>query len=181
MRYVRMIILLLFISNTAGAEIINYFGLYVGGVHEIGSLSGHLKTGFQAGAFLETGKILLLPAEINANIICLVKTEDTQTRLTMFPVSLLFVYDLQNIIQTGKIRPSVKAGLGVVPQLLNMSDHTGIENVDPSVSLAIDLKGRVTDKIVVLLQVTWLHTFQKNLQEAKYNGNFLSFTLGIAI
>jgi len=181
MKYLKLIFIIVLISNEINAKIIDGVGLNLGMNHGLGDLSSHLKTGFQANLFAETGKIGFIQGECNFGLMYLEKKNDPEIHLLMVPITFLFVYTMQDLLHMDKFEPVFKAGMGVVPQKLTISDHSIINNIDPALTLAVGLERYVTKRISVFMQASFLYIIQKHLPVAYYNGNFLSVSMGIII
>jgi hypothetical protein len=181
MKCLKVICIIVLISNGIDAKVIDGIGFSLGMNHGLGDFSNQLNSGFQTNIFAETGKIVFFPGELNFGLMYFEKKGDHEIHLLMVPVTFLFTYTMQGLLNSKGLATIVKAGTGVIPQRLTISDHDIIENIDPSIILAIGLSKPLTNKISVFIQASYLYIIQKYQPEAKYNGNFITLSVGLSI
>ena len=175
MRRIFLIFLaIIFFSLPVEAGILQGIGANLGVISGAGSLGDSLNLGFEGNLFLETSKFLL-PLEIGLGIIYQTKREAEQTTLWMFPITLSY---LKHFSGSPKYSPFVKLGAGVALEKVSSPLHTHT-NSDPAFVASLGLESRIGKKISLRTELSYRFILQRYIEEARYNGHFISFCVGI--
>ncbi len=172
-RFFLLILVIIFLSLPVEAGIFQGIGANLGLISALGSLSDSLNLGFESNVFLYSSRFLF-PLEINAGITYQSKREPAETKLWMFPVTLSYVKNFWS----PKYSPFIKLGAGVVFETVSSSLHTHT-NLDPAFVSSLGLKSKIGNKISLRTELSYRFVLQRYIEEAKYNGHFISFCVGI--
>lgn len=139
----------------------------------LGSLSDSLNLGFESNVFLYSSRFLF-PLEIDGGITYQSKREARETKLWMFPVTLSYIKNFWS----AKHSPFIKLGAGIVFETVSSPLHTHT-NLDPAFVGSLGLKSKMGNKISLRTELSYRFVLQRYIEEAKYNGHYISVCVGI--
>jgi len=164
---------IIFFSPPVQAGILQGIGVNLGPTIAVGSLSGSLNMGVDGNIFLYTSKILI-PLEASLGITYQTKKEAEQTKLLMIPVTLSYIRHFR----PARHSPFIKLGTGIVFEMVKRPIHSH-NNLDPAFVAALGLKSRIGKRFSLRTELSYRFILQRYIEEAKYNGHFISFCVGI--
>ena len=170
MRKVYIILFIILWTCTVEAAV----GVNFGAVNAVGPLSNSLNTGINANIFLETSEILF-PLEIRIGITQQDKKEANKTKLLMFPITLCHIGYYPWLT---KYNSFLKIGLGGVCEIVDSPGYDEV-NLDPVAITTLGSKLKIDENFFIQPELSYMFIYQRYMDNAKYNGHFISFCIGI--
>jgi hypothetical protein len=164
------IFIFLLVSN-AFSGVINHYGGNIGLISGIYDLWESLEPGIQGNFFVEPKTIL--PVEINFGF-TLQNKKYASEKLIMFPISLSYTYYFKSC---NKNLYFLKFGFGGIFE--NVLSSPSFSNFDPLFITSLGVDFKLNKKFSLYSQISYLFVYQKYIEKARYNGNFLILSFGI--
>lgn len=151
------------------------FGL----ITAVGRIGENLEYGY-SGHLIINGPKILFPLDFYLGMSCQQKKMTEETGLFLFPVFLSGIINLNPLVFLGRVVPYVRFGMGAVFESVKTAYHGSSSNWDPGLLFAMGLSKPLGKKFSLLLEFNYMFVYQKHLDRAEHNGNFMSLSLGMA-
>jgi len=93
----------------------------------------------------------------------------------MIPITLSYI---KYYSWSARYYPFLKFGLGGVFEKVSSSDDN-FTNLDPTAVATLGLKLKIHKNFSLRPELSYMFVFQRDIEEAKYNGHFISFYIGV--
>jgi len=167
------IFIIVFFSLTVEAGIFRGIGANLGLISGIGGLSDSLNPGFESNIFIKTSGIII-PLEIGAGITYQTKREVKEIEVFMFPITISYVKHFW----LKEYSPFVKFGAGAVWEVVKFPLYN-YTNLDPTLAASFGLESKMGKKTSLRMELSYRFILQRYIENAKYNGHFVSFCVGV--